>query len=72
MKTKEQLYREDLRAWQLIACWWILCYLVLVAIIFRNGFSTSRVIFTLIGGVVYGVTFGIPMHLTKPQPPKND
>lgn len=67
-------YRKELRAWRVLMCWWVLCLLVALAIIWGAGQRGEAVVmrgvgtvFTLIG---YSLAIFTPMRLAKPDLPR--
>ncbi|MFI1700315.1 hypothetical protein ACH419_30635 [Streptomyces bobili] len=72
--AKEREYRKDLRAWNVLMGWWILCLLVGLGIIWGAGTLSDgiglRIGVTLFAGVGYTMAIFIPMLISRPSPPR--
>ncbi|MGI5515315.1 hypothetical protein [Streptomyces sp. CA-106131] len=73
--AKQRAYRKDLRAWWVLECWWILCLIVGLWLVWGSGHPGEgvgwRIVITLIVIVLYTMALFIPMQIAKPSPPQD-
>ncbi|MET8129310.1 hypothetical protein ABZV67_45665 [Streptomyces sp. NPDC005065] len=72
--VKLREYHQELRGWSVLMCWWILCLLVALALVWGTGalgegvgLRIGMTVFVLVG---YTMAIFLPMSLTRPDPPR--
>ena len=72
--AKLREYHKELRGWSVLMCWWILCLLVALALVWGTGalgegvgLRVGMTVFLLVG---YTMAIFVPMSFTRPAPPR--
>lgn len=70
--AQEREYRKELRAWSVLMCWWGLCLLVALGLVWGTGalgegigLRIGMTVFVIAG---YTMAIFVPMQITKPSP----
>ncbi|MDW8478343.1 hypothetical protein R3L02_42095 [Streptomyces scabiei] len=71
--AKQDEYRKEIRAWNVLMGWWILCLLAALGIAWGTGTLGEgvglRIGITIFAAVGYTLAIFIPMQIAKPVPP---